>query len=301
MRHEERFKKRLAERKAQLWRSAEWLPMVPLWNKSTARPYVERMNVALPGLYHDAASVADIDFAALPERVVIKPAVATNSDGVMLLDGDTDLMSGKRVDRSDLPALYSEHGRLIVEELLSDYDSRFPIPRDFKIFAAGGRVHVVQVIDRNGPPKRVCHSFYDRKWKRVPDRFKTNLTESPDIAKPPFHKDLIRAAERISRDIDVFMRLDFYMTPRGPVFGEFTPTPADGWNFTPYADKLLCELLDRHTAPLHGWSMEGRPGVLSRLRELLRNPQPTSATTSASVSPSARNFWRALPRLVARS
>jgi hypothetical protein len=267
MRHEERFKKRLASRKAQLRRADKWLPMLPLWNKCTARLYVERMSVALPALYRDAASVADIDFAALPERVVIKPAAATNSDGVMLLDGDRDLMSGERVDRSELPALYSERGQLIVEELLSDYDSRFPIPRDFKIFTAGGRVHVIQVIDRNG--EQQMQAIYTRDWKRFPDPFKTNVRRGDDIARPRHLRRMIRQAERISRDIDVFMRLDFYMTPRGPVFGEFTPLPAEGWNFTPYADRLLCELLDRHAAPRRGWTAEGRPGVLSRLRELL--------------------------------
>ena len=39
-------------------------------------------------------------------------------------------------------------------------------------------------------------------------------------------------------------RIDMYATERGPVFGEFTPTPEGGEGFTEWADRYLAYLLE---------------------------------------------------------
>jgi hypothetical protein len=37
--------------------------------------------------------------------------------------------------------------------------------------------------------------------------------------------------EQISRELEVFYRLDFYISPSGPVFGEFTSSPSGAKGF----------------------------------------------------------------------
>ena len=44
----------------------------------------------------------------------------------------------------------------------------------------------------------------------------------------------------------IFVRIDFYATDKGAVFGEFTPTPFRGLFFTPHADKLFIPLWDQY-------------------------------------------------------
>ena len=44
---------------------------------------------------------------------------------------------------------YNSYGEWIIEEYLSDYDSRFFIPRDFKCVCISGKVWYIAVIDRN--------------------------------------------------------------------------------------------------------------------------------------------------------
>jgi hypothetical protein len=275
---------RLGARKVEMKNGAPGSPMkrmAPLFNKATQRPYLERFGIALPELHAGARPIDEIDFATLPQRVCIKPVDGWDSDGVMLFDGEVEIMTGARVPRGELKdfvartmaaARFTASSRLMVEEFLEDYDSRYVIPRDFKVFAAGGRAWVIQVIDRNGPKSRICQSFYTPDWARVPDAFKTTLTENPAIPKPPLLDELVAAAETLSRDLRLFMRLDFYLTTRGVVFGEFTPTPADGHGFTPVAERLLCGLIERHPDTLAaGWTMQraGRPSWLRRAADLV--------------------------------
>ena len=50
-------------------------------------------------------------------------------------------------------------------------------------------------------------------------------------------------AERIASHINCFLRIDFYLTPSGPVFGEFTTYP-NGGNMTPYGQTVLSQLME---------------------------------------------------------
>ena len=55
------------------------------------------------------------------------------------------------------------------------------------------------------------------------------------------------------------MRLDFYLTTRGVVFGEFTFDTFAGRGFTPYGEKYLSDLMDSFPDAIpSGWSSDGR-------------------------------------------
>src|SRR5208337_76821 len=221
--------------------------------KRPMRSYIQALGLTLPHLYFDVSSFEEIDFESLPESIVIKPANSYDSRGVMLIRGDKELLTGAFVSRSRLlhfcrerfdSTYFETEPGIFVEEFLTDYDSRFPIPRDFKIYVAGGRSWIIEVIDRNGRKEERNHSFYTRDLVKIGDRFQTSYKPGHKIVRPSFLSDLINAAEQVARDTMVFCRLDFYITPRGPVFGEFTCSPFDGYNYTTYGARYLLSLMD---------------------------------------------------------
>ena len=232
------------EQRRQLWLSARRNPgeatrrrhqIAMLVNKSRMFDYARQHGIPVPARHGDFAAIGDIDFAALPDRVVIKPDNAANCDGVLLFDGETELLSGQRVPRDDrsyftrkafaLSGRVTAGTRIIVEELIADYDPQFRIPRDFKLYVAGGRAQIMSVIDRNGPQTARNQSFYERDWTPIADRFQTGYRKGPIFAAPSRLDELLALADRIAADIGCFMRLDFFISPDRVVFGEFTSLP----------------------------------------------------------------------------
>lgn len=230
-----------------------------LVNKSVMHDYARKNNIPLPTVYGNFQSVDDIDFSTLPDRVVIKPNNSADSDCVLLLAGDRELLSGSTVpveNRSIFVKDAFSKGRflnaqttIIAEEFLCDYDPCFNVPRDFKVYVAGGRAHLIQVIDRNGPKPTWNQSFYDRDWRSMPSDFQQSYAPGPKIATPDRLSNLIDVSERIARDIGCFMRLDFFVSPDRVVFGEFTSYPFAGRRFSAEADRFLCNLLEQYPDP----------------------------------------------------
>lgn len=223
-------------------------------NKLAQRNYMTTLGLRLPKLLADAGAVDEIDFAGLPDQVVIKPHNSWSSDGVMLFDGERELLSDTLIPRQTLSdycrkEIAAAHAyyptRIVVEEFVRDYDPRFIIPRDFKVFVAGGKAWIVQVIDRNPPKEQRTHCFYNKDWTRLSDPFHTGRLRGASIDRPPFLDELISVAERLAQDLGAFLRLDFYLTSEGPVFGEITWSPDAGYGFTRYGDRYLCDLIDR--------------------------------------------------------
>lgn len=224
-------------------------------NKLVMRRYVKSLGLRLPEIYSEVGDVDAINFAGLPDRIVIKPHNGWDSDSVMLIDGERELLSGAAVPRAALrdfcrktlgSARFAKEPRIIVEEFVQDYDRQFAIPRDFKIYVAGGRAWVVQVIDRNAPKGQRSHSFYTRDWTKFEDAFQISYLPGPPIPPPPLLPMLISAADLVASDLGAFLRLDFYLTSDGPVFGEITWNPFDGLGFTRFGARYMCNLMDRY-------------------------------------------------------
>jgi len=229
--------------------------LASLVNKTQMRAYIEKLGLRLPELHAEGADPDGLDFARLPDRLVVKPNNNANSKGVMLFAEDRELLTGDTVVRSERTtyvAMVCERDRvldksgtrLIAEEFVQDYDPAFAIPRDFKVFVAGGQARLIQVIDRNPEKKLRTNSFFDRDWTFIEERIKTNYRMGPPYPRPPHLEALLADADRIARDIGVFYRLDFYLSATGPVFGEFTSYPSAGMAFTPFGDRLMCEMMD---------------------------------------------------------
>ena len=229
-----------------------------LVNKTAMYPYVKSKRLELPRRHADVASLDFVDFSALPDRVVVKPSSASMSAGVMLFSSNVELLSGDRVPvssrasyaRDKLAAAqdYCVNGesRIIIEELVEDYDLAYAIPRDFKVYVAGGRARLIEVIDRNGPKDTWSHSFYSRDWDFIDQEVQTAYKRGPRLEPPEKLAALVAAADSLAKDLRCFYRLDFYMARRGPVFGEFTSYPFGGKGFTAFGDRLMCNMMDEY-------------------------------------------------------
>jgi hypothetical protein len=231
-----------------------------LVNKSAMYPYAIGIGLDLPRRYADVASLDEVDFAALPNRLVVKPSNASDCAGVMLFTGDKELFSGDCVSITSRSAYAREklasasvrdecvkgETRIIVEEFVQDCDPAYAIPRDFKVYIAGGKAHLVQVINRNGSKKNWSNSFYLRDWEFINQEVQTAYRRGPQMERPERLDDLIVASDLVASDLQCFYRLDFYMAARGPVFGEFTSKPFGGTGFTPFGERLMCDLMDTY-------------------------------------------------------
>lgn len=258
------FRQRMADRLARWYRGADPHPdparqkrrreTAALVNKSLMHDYARARNIPLPRLYAAAQDVAALDFASLPEHVVIKPNNSADSDCVMVFGDGIEHFSGRSVLPSQRAAFVREafakgrflnHQTLILaEEFLRDHDPAYRIPRDYKIYVAGGQAHVILVVDRNHPRGQYRQSFHRPDWTVITDAFQTAHLPGPPPPPPARLPELIGLAERIAADIGCFMRLDFYITPDRVVFGEFTPYPDAGTGYTRFGNHMLCNLMN---------------------------------------------------------
>lgn len=221
------------------------------WKKSNAHHWVVAQGVRTPLLYWTGTSGNPPDFASLPKRFVLKPEISHSCRGAVLYDSGTDLMSGQQMRLSDLgdhmracEAQFGlqNDGMWMVEEFVRDVDSKYAIPRDFKLTSAGGRSHLLYVADRNDDHDRWTSSWYARPWVRISDRMNTALQLGPDHRQPDNLEALFSISDGLAAKLGVFVRIDWYLTPDGPVFGEFTPFPNHGLANTMVGERALTQL-----------------------------------------------------------
>ena len=120
----------------------------------------------------------------------------------MLITGESDSWRGVSIPRSKLRDFCQQvidstsrpANRILVEEFLQDWEPGFIIPRDFKVYVAGGRAWIIQVIDRNGSEEQRNHSFYTREWAKIDDLFQTRYRPGPATARPPLLPELLELA-----------------------------------------------------------------------------------------------------------
>ena len=225
-----------------------------LTQKPQMRRYIAELGLPLPQLLAEAADLAALDWDALPAQLVLKPQNAASSQGVIVAAQGQDHMAGAPL-AGGLQAYAEDLYRssfdgapvpVLAEELLVDVaaaqDPALVIPRDFKVFAVAGQVGFVRVHDRNAPDGKRSLATLDRAGNRLPAA-QRHWPEAPvDAPLPPGFETLIAMAEHLSTRLPWLLRLDFYLTPKGPVFGEFTTFPNAGLDYTPFGRRTMLQM-----------------------------------------------------------
>jgi hypothetical protein len=231
----------------------------PYWqrrlsNKYNAREFAQMHGCQVPDLYWKGADVENIDFDKLPPCYVIRPTIGHSSNHVFVMRHGQNLFDKKQYTQEQIKAaLQSEVKRddkieFLVEEFLRNEDGEYEILTDYKFYCFRGRIACLYAIDRLSP-KKGYGTFYDEHWNRL-KKIQFNYPAAENQKKPACFHDMVTTAKKLSISYDVFVRIDLYATAKGCVFGEFTPTPSMGNNFTEYGKKLMLTYWDKYCCGL---------------------------------------------------
>uniref|UniRef100_A0A6C0AVH0 ATP-grasp domain-containing protein n=1 Tax=viral metagenome TaxID=1070528 RepID=A0A6C0AVH0_9ZZZZ len=210
-------------------------------DKYNANKLVESFNIRVPkiyfvGKYNDLPTGLLDDYA----NYVIKPRSGHSSKNVFLVSNGIDSFTSKAVTQETLHNSFGLwNDEIIVEELLKDGNST--ILDDYKCYVFDGDVKfILHKSYKNG---KYTRNWYNRKWESIKP---LKTVDNPGVIqkKPPFFNKMINDIETIGKNVfkKCFLRIDFYITHQGPVFGEITPNPANGYGYTDYGLKILDRL-----------------------------------------------------------
>ncbi|TSD67743.1 hypothetical protein FFF34_010245 [Inquilinus sp. KBS0705] len=227
----------------------------PYWqrklsNKSNAREFALMHGCRLPDLYWRGRDIDSVDMHALPPNYVIRPTVGHCSSLVFLMkEGfnlfDREVYTPEQI-KNILKKELTENPKLefLFEEFLEHEEGEHNILDDYKFFCFNGEIACIWVINRLGPRKGFS-SFYDENWQRL-EEINYIYTPTGDQPAPACLNDMIKSAKKLSKAYGIFVRIDFYATYKGCVFGEFTPTPSMGRDYSKFGQKLLLSYWDTY-------------------------------------------------------
>lgn len=216
-----------------------------LAGKEGAKEFARRIGVRVPETYY-RGSLGHLP-RTLPESFVFKPAFASTSIGVRLLEslGDgmlKDIINGQVLTRDgliseaeEIAAKYDVSGAeaavFILEELLVGTDGRRP-PKDVRFYAFQGEIGLILMESHLDSPARAM--YFDggfRPFKNVHEKYGVAATAKSlevieDAIIPENWMELLLVAQRVSVALPTsFCRIDMYDTAGGVCLGELTYTP----------------------------------------------------------------------------
>lgn len=216
-------------------------------DKYEAKSYINSVlgeNKTIPTLfiYND---INEINFEELPKQFVIK--TTHDSGGVVICKNKAKFNYKKcleKLNRSLNTNYYllsrewpykNARRRIIVEPYLVD-ESKVEL-KDYKIFCFNGKAEYIEV-DFNREIKHKLNT-YDLEWNPLNFCDKSKNDYSANIPKPKRLKDMINAAEKISKDFK-FLRVDMYSIEDNFYVGELTLYPGAGFiEFEPRGIDLI--------------------------------------------------------------
>jgi hypothetical protein len=232
-------------------------------DKLSAREIAASVGCPLPDLYQVADNSEAVDFDQLPDSYVIKWNNLSCTNGVLLIKNGRNLRTGKNIEANEIKHLvsdatkyYDPHGRransihlikpkILIEELLTpESDSNGALCLDYKCNLICGRLHSILLISGRFSKISVRQHF-DKNWNPIIIKNYDKQSTSENITAPKCLPEIVYWAERLgSLWNDTYLRIDFYATNRGAVFGEFTFNPAAGNGFVDSADIEMGRLLN---------------------------------------------------------
>jgi hypothetical protein len=221
-----------------------------LSNKYNAKQFAEKLGCNVANLYWKGSNPDDINFKSLPEHYVIRPTIGHSSRQVFIMNKGFNLFDQKfytpEVIRSLLKESIKEnsHNEFLIEEFLQEEPGAYKILNDYKFFCFNGEIASCQLINRTGP-KAGFGSFYDENWNPM-TAVHPGYPLVQSQPKPDCLEQMIAHVKALSRAYEIFVRIDFYATEKGAVFGEFTPTPGLGNGYSRYGQRLLISYWDKY-------------------------------------------------------
>jgi glycosyltransferase involved in cell wall biosynthesis/Flp pilus assembly protein TadD len=249
---DDRFSELIALRNKRWWSEKRDVWQKTLSPKMRGRRYVELSQVPVPQLIWHSKEMSEIPVIDdLPSNVVIKPSVGWSAKNVFCLINGVNILDGEKYDRERIIGILGKDAFLsrqtptyMVEELLLPELGRESdgLPRDYKFYCFGDCIAMVHVVLRKSSTDKYAniHHYLDCDLKPIQNLVTTTrpIPEEP-FPVPDCWEEMLAHVRTLGRSLKCFMRIDMFATDKGPVFGEFTPTPEGGKGYTEWADKYL--------------------------------------------------------------
>lgn len=204
-------------------------------DKFAVREYIQSLGYGhllndLLGVYD---RVQDIDFAALPDRFVIKAAHGSGFNIIVKNKSELNLRHTKRMLKSWLHQNIAWSGRewvyrnmprrIVIEKYLEDETGGL---RDYKFYCFNGEPAIMQ-LEVGRYTEHNTRNFYDMDWKLLP--FGKELPHDPNIKveKPEMFEEMKKIASDLCKPFQ-YVRVDLYQVGGKVYFGELTFFPAGG-------------------------------------------------------------------------
>tara|TARA_Y100000389_G_scaffold204989_1_gene261706 strand:+ start:18950 stop:19672 length:723 start_codon:yes stop_codon:yes gene_type:complete len=214
-------------------------------DKYNANKLMRELNINVSEIYY-VGDYNNLDKSLLyKQNYVIKPRSGHSSKNVFLVKNGIDQFTNKQVNIETFEKQFRNwNEEIIVEEILTNFDGKTVLD-DYKCYVFNGEVKfILHKCFENGIYTKI---WYNRNWEpviplKIIDK-QGNFTE-----KPPYFKEMIHDVEKIGNAVfaDCFVRIDFYITNDGPVFGEITPNPSNGYGYTKYGLKILDRMCKKY-------------------------------------------------------
>jgi hypothetical protein len=199
---------------------------------------------AVPELYWKGRDVDTINFDKLPGHYVIRPTIGHSCNLVFLMKGGLNLLDKRTYTQKQILEVLkdalgkNQHLEFLLEEFVRTEKGQYKIPDDYKFYMFDGKIALIEIINRLGPSEG-SFACYDEDWNLIPNiansKYKTAAYQAP----PACLSTMIEWAKKLSKAYQIFVRVDFYATDKGAVFGEFTATPGSAYYLTAVADNML--------------------------------------------------------------
>lgn len=224
-----------------------------LENKVNANQVVKNIGVKVPHLYHVLDKVDELKNIKLPENCVIKFNNLACSNGIVIRKNNIflnyknleEVLEYLKLFENQKPigqrSILNIKRKIMIEELLESSDN---ILYDIKCFCFYGEVKFIHVID---PKNRNICSMFNPKGSIEYIYKRDEKSRNKYIKKPRYFFDVIKKATEVAKYLvkEYALRIDFYSTSKGAVFGEFTFNPNAGNGLSESGDKLMGSFLKK--------------------------------------------------------
>ena len=222
--------------------------------KKYSKLFVKSLGIPVAETLGLHSHVSEVDFASLPDNVVLKPQWGSSNNGVFLLqrigeDMWRDDMRGIECTSDEIAAAYlDEHERyrsinlpVMLEERFVSAEPGYPVPLDYKGYCFGDKTMMVKQRDVNGGRNQSEWRFqyYDRDWTSH-QQVRPSVFDNGGLTPPKNSKKIIEAMDLIAKEIPLrFISIDMYNTKAGVGFGEFTVHPGAYQHYTKKWDQTF--------------------------------------------------------------
>lgn len=223
-------------------------------DKVNSYNFINNLNIKIPNIYFILNNIDELYNIKLPNYCVIKYNNLASSKGIIIKelnkykncfnnifnnfnDAINYLKNNNKQSKYCQESIKNIKQKIIIEELL--YPSNNNILYDIKCYTINSKITHIAIINPNN--RKETYSV-DKNFNRLNyDKRDINYLNKI-FEKPKYFDDIINYCEIILKKLNFdILRIDFYSTTIGAVFGEFTFNP--GVSFLPEIDKFFYDIL----------------------------------------------------------